>query len=538
MKAQFQAMVPVKSEQSITQVIDVETLPQASYSSNVPISVGIDNGDKFNGGFGITELNWTDYWTLRARSKQLFAKNIYAYGIVGRLNTAIINTGLKLEAQPSQTLLGLEEEEAEEWSEMVENRFDLWSNDNVLCDFAQQHNFGQIQRIAYQSALISGDVLCVIRYDSVTKLPAIQLIDGASVQNPPASQPDGLNEGHKITWGVETDKRDRQVAYWVIQPDGKAKRLPAKSRTGRTVAFLVYGIDREVGEVRGKPLLSIILQSLKELDRYRDAAQRKAVINSILAMYIKKDAELMGSLPIQGAATRTGTVQSQAGGPPVTRSAQFVENHPGLIMQEMQKGETPVAHQNNGEIHYAEFEDAIVQACAWTLNIPPEILKLSFNSNYSASQAANAEFRIYTDQVRSSFGSQMCKPVYHEWMLSELMMRKMPDPGILDAWRSKSAYDVYQMWTQSDWQGAVKPSADIVKTAKGYENLVSQGFMTRDRATREATGTKYSKNVKKLKQENAQLAEANKIFAETDAKVALEFAPEPAEPKVEKDGKN
>ena len=35
-------------------------------------------------------------------------------------------------------------------------------------------------------------------------------------------------------------------------------------------------------------MLSVILQSLKEIDRYRDATQRKAAINAILAMFIKK----------------------------------------------------------------------------------------------------------------------------------------------------------------------------------------------------------------------------------------------------------
>jgi hypothetical protein len=53
-------------------------------------------GDKFAGGFGATKVFTPDYWTLRQRSEQLFHENLYARGLIRRLVTNEINTGLTL----------------------------------------------------------------------------------------------------------------------------------------------------------------------------------------------------------------------------------------------------------------------------------------------------------------------------------------------------------------------------------------------------------------------------------------------------------
>ncbi len=48
----------------------------------------------------------------------------------------------------------------------------------------------------------------------------------------------------------------------------------------------------------------------------------------------------------------------------------------------------------------------------------------------------------------------------------------------------------------------------MLKQAKGSELLVKNAWSTNAREARITTGTKFSKNVKRIKAENAQLAEA------------------------------
>lgn len=488
-----------------------------------PVRSGHWGGDKFHGGFGATELLTADYWTLRQRSSQLFRTNLYARGLIRRLVTGIIHTGLHLEATPEEAILGYPEDGLAEWAEDVENRFALWSNSPLLCDYRERSTWGQLQADAEREALVAGDVLVVLRTDQRTGLPRVQLVPGDLVRSPARDS----RSGTKIEHGVELDAQGRQVAYWVTQDDGTSKRLPAwGERSGRRIAWLVYGSDRRLDQVRGEPLLSLVLQSLKEIDRYRDSTQRKAVINSMLAMFLEKTQDKPGSAPIGGGAVRRGSARVEQGTGDLTpRTFDAVDLMPGLIIEELQHGEVPKAFNANGSTEgFGVFEEAVVQAVAWSMEIPPEILKLAFSSNYSASQAANNEFKMVLNVRRTDRGTSLCSPVYVEWLISEAMSGRIQAPDLLSAWRDPLKYDVFAAWTSCDWSGNIKPAVDLLKLAKSYEALIAIGAITRDRAARELTGTKFSKNVQKLARENEQLAEANKPMA-PPAPVMAEPAP-------------
>lgn len=482
------------------------------------------DGDKYPGGFGFTELLTADYWTLRQRSAQLFKSNIYARGIVRRLVTNIINTGLALEATPEDAILNVGEDPLAEWSELIENRFHLWERSPALCDYCGGKSFGGIQAAAKMAALISGDVLVVMLQDPITGLPRVRLVDAQRVQTPFGVGLDmpQLAAGHEIKHGVEVDADGRQVAYWLVSQSAtqlRAERLAAVGPSGRRVAWLVYGTERLLDEVRGEPLLSIMLQSLREIDRYRDAVQRKAAINAILAMFIQKDQETIGSRPLTGGAVVRGkdAMPGPVGGTK-QRTFNFSEMIPGAVLDELAPGEKPQGFPPTGtDEKFADFEAAIVNAMSWALEIPPEILQLGFSSNYSASQAAINEFKLYLNPARASWGDDFCQPIYTEWLISEVLAGRIVAPGLLDAWRDPLKFDQFAAWTAADWSGAIKPSVDLVKQANGYTMLVEQGFISRDRAARETTGTKFSKNVQKLARENLALADAMKVIKELEA---------------------
>lgn len=487
-----------------------------------------DNGSKFAGGFGPTEVLITDYWTLRQRSATLFETNIYARGIVRRLVTNEINVGLHLEATPEEVLLGKKEDDLADWAENVENRFALWGADPRLCDQNERLTFGQLQATARMEALVAGDVLVVMRQDQRTKLPRIQLIKGAAVQTPLGGYAQSTN---KIRHGVEIDSTGRQVAYWVRQDDGTSKRLPAYGeKSGRRLAWLLYGTDKRMDDVRGKPLLALVLQSLKEIDRYRDSTQRKALINSMIAVFIKKTADKQGTRPLAGGAIKKGALSSVDLADGTRRVFNYAEHVPGVSFDELQVGEEPVPFSTNGtDEKFGDFEAAILAGVAWHFQVPPEILMLSFRNNYSASKAAINEFEMYLNSSRTEFGDNFCQPIYCEWLLAETLNQKIDAPGLLDSWRDPAQYDTYGAWKSGDWSGHIKPSVDLVKQVAGYDAMVAGGYCTRDRAARELTGTKFSKNVQKIARENQQLLAANKPMAELKA-LEKPAAPAPTEP--------
>jgi capsid protein len=472
-----------------------------------PFENSLYDGSKFYDGFGTTQLQTLDYWTLRARSSQLFNENLYARGLIRRLVTNEINTGLSPEAAPDENILGVPDDSLVDWTENVENRFGIWGKNPKVCDHKRVNTFSALQRYVKQEAYINGDILVVLRHSRTTRLPTIQLINGSQVQTPLLGDHKIRND-HSIKHGVEFDRLNRVVAHWVRQTDGSYKRLAAfGEKTGRRISWLVFGTDKRLDDVRGQPLLAIVLQSLKEIDRYRDSTQRKAVINSILAMFIKKGENKMGTLPVTGGAKRKGSVTTtDVDGS--ARSFKIAQQIPGLVMEELQHGEEPVGFDGKGtDVNFPIFEAAIIQAVAWANEVPPEILTLAFSNNYSASQAAINEFKIYINRVWCDFGENFCTPIYVEWLISETLLNKINAPGLLESWRSLNKYDIFGAWTATDWYGSIKPSTDMLKQGKGSEILVKNGWSTNAREARITTGTKFSKNVKRLKTENKLIAE-------------------------------
>lgn len=503
--------------EAVSDAVAVDNLDPFAYAGQTgasPWENSIYDGGKFFGGFGATQIQDVDYWTLRARSTQLFNENLYARGIIRRLVTNEINTGLAPEACPDEGIIGVPEESLNDWTETVETRFGIWAKGPELCDWKKKSTFGAIQRAARMEALISGDVLVVVRQSQQTKLPMVQLISGSKVRTP-LGEAGNLRKGHKIRHGVELDSVGRVVAHWIKQDDGGSKRIPAVGeKSGRKISWLVYGTDKRLDDLRGQPLLSIVMQSLKEIDRYRDSVQRKAVINSILAMFIKKGEDKMGTLPVTGGAVRRdqATTTDSDG---TKRNFNIANQIPGLVMEELQTGEEPVSFGSNGtDVNFGTFEEAIIQAVAWTLEIPPEVLRLSFSNNYSASQAAINEFKIAINRTWGDFGETFCTPIYVEWLLSETLLQKITAPGLLQSWRNPNEYDVFGAWTATDWYGSIKPSTDMLKQAKGSKILVEEGWSTNAREARITTGTKFTKNIKRLKRENELKVEAARPIAE------------------------
>ena len=473
----------------------------------------IFNGEKFISGLGPAAFQPTiDFHFLRAYSWKLFYENSYARGIIKRLKTNEIGTGLRLESSPIANLLGLSREEVVTWSRDTEERFQIWSEDARQVDWSRQMTFGELQENARLHALLSGDVLVVLRYPAPLNLPVIELIDGARISTPfPAKFPDG----NKIIDGVEVDSKGRHVAFHVVDttqtlPTLERRRIPAfGARSGRRMAWMIYSGERRLGQTRGVPLLASVLQSLKEIDRYRDAEQRAALVNAWIALSVEREnATVPGSRPMTGGATRRDAV-IKTDGDGKTSSYDFAAQIPGVQIEGLAAGEKLVSHSTaRPNVNFGTFEEAILSGIAWGEEIPPEILKLSFSSNYSASKAAVNEFKIYLNRIQLRFANALPKPIYEEWLLSMVLIGKISAAALIESRRDAKQRDIALAWLRSTWPGPTKPSVDLGKDVDAYVKGMNQGLVTRERAAADLFGTKYDENIKRLNDENNGLVDA------------------------------
>jgi lambda family phage portal protein len=493
------------------------------------------HAEKFPGGLGPVNILTLDYWTLRARSSELFRTNLYARGLIRRLVTNVINTGLHLESTPLERLLGFEEEALSDWAETIESRFEIWAKSAKLCDYKGAQNFGQLQATIFRESFIAGDVLVVLHQDPVTKLPLVEIVNGSLIRTPleRLMQAPGQNQ---VTEGVELDANGRHVAYWIQQSDGlKSKRVRAYDAHGRRVAWLVYASDKRHEDVRGEPILSLVLQSLREIDRYRDSVQRKALLNAHLALFVSRDPQAAArSWGSTGGISKTTDTVLDSGG--TERTFNVLETMPGAVIDSLAPGEEVKGFPANGtDEKFGDFEEAIIQAVAWAYEIPPEILRLAFSHNYSASQAANNEFNLYLYLARHNAAVSLCDPIYQEWLLSEALLQRIENSQrILDAWANPRLYDAWGAWTTTDWAGQIKPAADILKVVNAHATMCENGFELRSRAARELSGMKYSRFMKKQRRESEMLAWANEPLKALE-KSSSSAAPRGAEDKEEDD---
>ncbi len=469
------------------------------------------NGDKFPGGFGRTKIfrhGSLDFFTLRERSNQLYYENDSAQGLINRLITNVINTGLKLQATPESDITGMSEEKLEEWTDTVEQKFKLYTDDKQLIKREEQSTFNQLEEQAYLTALLSGDCLIVNRVVNPVKLPKVQVIDGRDIRTPFGVT---AAKGKKIENGVELDSKGRHVAYWIFKTD-KIKgnhfvRIPAfGEKTKRRLAWMVYAGVRKSGQTRGVPLLACCLQGLKEIDRFKDAELRSAWINAIIALFIEREVDVT---PTQGIGRNMGVASdtvdtTNPDGTTKENDVSFL--YPGIMMDKLQPGEKPTSFDTKRpNVNFKDFVRAVLAGIAWSQGIPPEILFLEFQNSFSASRQANNEFLIFLKKVRKNFSQQFNKPIYEEWLTDYILQGKLEAPGYLESLRDPTQWEVRNAWKSQKWIGVARPSVDLLKEVKAYGELVDRKFASHEDAVQELRGDDFNKVITRQKAEKSKL---------------------------------
>ena len=466
--------------------------------------------DMFGAIRNFNHIGSIDYFKLRLLSRQLFTENMYAASIIGRLVTNIIHEGLDLEADPSKTVTGFEDDAHIEWTSNVEELFSLWSEDKSV-DIEENHNLSTLQKVAYTEALIEGDILKVINFDKKTGLPRIRLIPGRHVQSAPNSA--SLAQGNnKIIHGVEIDSQGRHVAYHVLKDRDlgvllEAERIPAKGRTSnRDTARLIYHSPPPQGRTRGFPLLYRILQPLSQIGRYATYELKAAEINAALAMWVEKGEEREGSNPLGGPTLRSEEVTTEEEAAKADLPRQRMQG--GTMINELQFGEKPHSFTTTRpNVNFPAFKKSILQDIAAALEIPPEILALMFENSFSASRQATIEFKAYVRKEQKFFSTQFNKDIYGQWLLGMVLNNKIKAEGYVNAFKGGDIFGI-QGWKKSRFPGYIKQNVDILKEAKAYKEYIDEGLIDRDVAAQELTGADYMTVVKRLKKQNILLAEA------------------------------
>lgn len=436
---------------------------------------------------------------LRQRSRDLYygGSNL-ATGAVKRLRTNTVGVGLHLKASLNEEILKISPEQARELEETIEREFAHWA-DSTNCDMERLDNFYQLQQLAFLNALLSGDSFALMktskRTGSIYDL-RIELIEADRVSTPDTERVNTL-----FCEGVEKNEDGEVVAYHIskFHPLSFTDRNPREwvrvaaygEKTGRRNILHVMNRER-IGQVRGVPFLSPVIETIKQLGRYTEAEVLAAVINGLFTVFIEKESA-SDDVPFGEAVPEELQVDAEDEG--------SIELAPGAVIDLGEGEKANMVNPGRPNPNFDPFVIAVIKQIGAALEIPYEILIMAFNSNYSASRAAILEFFKVVKMYRAWFVTDFCQPIYEEWLSEAVAKGRIKAPGFFSNPIIKSAY------CSAEWSGPSAGQLDPTKEVQAADLRVQGGYSTREREARELTGTDFYKNVKQRKREEELLKE-------------------------------
>lgn len=503
---------------------------------------GIYHSYSFDGSKNLGESGPIIDWrlnkpALRLRSWQSYIESEVTQTIMTKLLTWVITGGLKLTSEPAKFVLNSEGINVDTlaFSEQAEQRFNLF-RESEDSDFSGMTNLDTIANEAVLNAFVGGDVLVILRYDKV-KGVNVQLVDGCHVRTPNHITYDMQKEGIRIIDGIEMDAKNKHLAYWVYNENSEAERIEAfGKKSGLRMAFLFKMNGYRLDEHRGMPLISVVLEKLKKLERYESATLASAEERAKIAYFIKHEKNSTGETPLASAFGKISAFDSQDDVPTLddgTILAKTISVSTNKQVFNMPIDSELKALETDNDLHYKDFYTTnIVSVCA-AINMPYQVAFSLYEGNYSASRAALKDWENTIKILRKKIQVGFYQHIYNFWLETEILNNKIEAPGYFMA-RMKGNSMVVNAYRKSRFVGVSVPHIDPLKEVAAMRlalgnNADGMPLMTLESATEILNQSESHDNVMQFAKE---IEFATKLGIKTDP------TPPPAQLPAKKKGED
>jgi capsid protein len=523
-------------------VENVVNLPPAKYVPHKPVATAssLFTNDQFSGSRFMFSVSFdgeknlgeagplidyrNDYIGLRLRSWQLFYESEIAQTIIKRDTLWKISKGLKLEAQPNEEVIkseGYNVSDLQGVDDLIEYRWENFAN-SPRTSYNGQMTLHQLAKECYKNSRIGGDVLVVLRIEN--KKLNVQLIDGSSVQSPLLSDTQFLSDttnGNKTANGIVTNSKGQHIAYWVQTGVLTFERIEAVQKsTGLLMAFMVNGLRYKITDSRCMPLLSVVLETVKKIERYKEATVGSAENAAKISIAIEHDINSSGENPfidqLSNALNYNNNldIPTDINGIELSKTVAAVTTNQTVNLPQGAKLKTI---EHNAEVHFKDFyntnKDAIAAAC----DIPSSVVFMKHDGSYSASRADLKDWEHTLMVGRDEFSIQFYQRIYNVWLWLEVMTLKISLPNYIRAFTDKN-YVAIDAYNQSRWKGPTVPHIDPLKEVQAVRLMLGvQGeslpLITMEEATDFLNTGDSDENMKQFKEELDE-AKANGVYIE------------------------
>ncbi len=425
------------------------------------------NGEKNVGEIGPIINYRLDHSSLASRSWQAYLESEIAKTVLNRFTIWIVAKGLKLQCSPGKRVLASEgiKIESEEFNEITEARFNLWAK-SKHSSYSGESNLQDLAKESFKNSKIAGDNLVVLRYEKGNV--NIEIIDTCHLSD--VTLGSVVAKGNSLKNGVEVDEKKEHIAYHVKIKGGKTMRVLAKNEQGLRVAFLVYGSKYRIDNLRGLPVISTSLETLKKVERYKEAAVGSAEERQKIAYAITHNQFSDGTNPLGDKLNSFFDADNENNmGSPYNDNGDALANKVAATTNKqainMPIGSDLKQLESKNEMFFKEFYETNANIICASIGIPPNVAFSLYNDSFSASRAATKDWEHTISFERDSFQTQFYDRVYAFWLHTEILKGKIQAPGYLLAF-NKGNWMVTESYLNARFTGPMFPHIDPVKEVK------------------------------------------------------------------------
>lgn len=434
---------------------------------------------------------------MRERSRALMMSAPLAAGAVNTVVTNIVGTGLRVQSRIDRDVLqgiaATNEEGFETLERSIEREFRLWAESSD-CDAARTQDFAGLQELAFASAIVSGDSFVPRRFidrPGARYGTALQVIEGDRVANPL-----GKADSAEMAGGVRRDAYGAPVAYRILRQhpgsnyivrNDEADEVPAYAASGLRQVYHLFH-KRRPDQTRGVPYLAPVIESLRQLDQYREAELMAAVVGAMFTVFVKSESGDGLSPMLPSAETGSKT------------SDEDYKMAAGAILNLAPGEDVVTATPGRPNAAFDPFVEAILRQIGVALELPFEILIKHFTASYSAAQAALVEAWKFYRARRSWLVAMLCRPVYEAVIYEAVARGRITAPGFLGDAFLRAAY------LGSEWVGPPRSQINQLLEVEAAEKRIAIGVTTLADETAEMTGGDWErKHVQSVKERKARV---------------------------------
>ncbi len=458
-----------------------------------------------------------DFLAIQQKSYEIFIDSVFAQSMIKSLKYFTVNSGLRLQSTPSSTILNKTSiDDITQFSLTAQDLWMNWSSTNEA-DYHKKYSYNSLEGMRAEHLFIFGEYFYIRRVEKDNPL-TIQLIDPRNIINPTLDKVLSVRKkGGDIINGIEIDKNGKDVAIYIRTKNKNylhhlTTRVPFVEKNGfqRVCHSLINHVDI-MNTHRGLPVLSLVLHEIEKMTDADLFELDSMAMNSSIAGFITNNLNYdVGSAFPTDAENLVSQNTTSAGVPIDHYKTTYKEiKQGGMMLQNLPPGtniqpyDTKRPNANMTNYMNSKMEYLGVASAG----IPLEVIKQTFSDNFSASRAAtDLAWKVFTYYNKNNF-------ITHNQLDYEIFLNYYIASGDLKV----SEWDIIhkrKAWCNAVWHGQSKPTFNPLQEAKASQVLLEEGLTSREIESQKFSDTSATENVRRLVNENIQLAEANKVLAE------------------------